>query len=67
MKLVTSAAVFAAEAHCGQVRKELNEPYIIHPLKVGHLAAQLGQSEEFVAACYLHDVPEDTNGSHGHD
>jgi (p)ppGpp synthase/HD superfamily hydrolase len=59
--LITAAAVFAAEAHSEQKRKELNEPYIIHPLRVGKMAASLGQSAEFIAACYLHDVVEDTN------
>lgn len=58
--LITTAAAFAAEAHAGQVRKELNEPYIVHPLRVGKMAATLGQSAEFIAACYLHDVLEDT-------
>lgn len=59
--LVTASAVFAAEAHMHQVRKELNEPYINHPLRVGMLAAKLGQSPEFIAAAHLHDVVEDTN------
>jgi len=58
--LITAAAVFAAEAHAGQVRKELNEPYIAHPLRVGMLGARLGQTPEFIAAAYLHDVVEDT-------
>jgi (p)ppGpp synthase/HD superfamily hydrolase len=60
-ELITASAVFAAEAHAGQVRKELNEPYIVHPLRVAKLAAQLGQSPEFIAAAHLHDVVEDTN------
>lgn len=60
IELITAAAVFAAEAHAGQVRKELNEPYIVHPLRVGKLAAQLEQTPEFIAAMYLHDVVEDT-------
>jgi (p)ppGpp synthase/HD superfamily hydrolase len=59
-QLITAAAVFAAEAHSGQMRKELNEPYIGHPLRVGMLGARLGQSPEFIAALYLHDVVEDT-------
>jgi (p)ppGpp synthase/HD superfamily hydrolase len=58
--LIVSAAVYAAEAHAGQVRKELNEPYIVHPLRIGKMAAQLGQTPEFIAAAYLHDVAEDT-------
>jgi (p)ppGpp synthase/HD superfamily hydrolase len=58
--LITKAAVFAAEAHHRDVRKELNEPYIVHPLRVGAMAAQLGQHPNFIAAAYLHDVVEDT-------
>lgn len=60
-ELITGAAVFAAEAHAGQKRKELNEPYIVHPLRVGKMAAHLGQNAEFIAAMYLHDVVEDTS------
>lgn len=60
IELVTGAAVFAAEAHVKQLRKELNEPYINHPLRVGKLATQLNQNAEFIAAMYLHDVVEDT-------
>lgn len=59
--VMTSAAVMAATAHAGQTRKELGQPYINHPLRVGHAAATLGMSAEFIAACYLHDVVEDTN------
>lgn len=58
--LITSSAVVAAEAHMFQVRKELNEPYIIHPLRVGKMAAEYGFDSEFIAACHLHDVLEDT-------
>lgn len=60
-RIITSTAVFAATAHANQVRKELNEPYIIHPLRVGKMAAALGMDAEFIGACHLHDVVEDTN------
>lgn len=58
--LIATAASFAAEAHKGQVRKELNEPYIVHPLRVGAMAGRLGLSATMVAAGFLHDVVEDT-------
>lgn len=61
LKLITSSATFAAQAHLFQVRKELNEPYIVHPLRVANMAAMIGMPAEFVAACNLHDVLEDTN------
>lgn len=60
LHLITSSAAFAAEAHLHQVRKELNEPYIVHPLRVANMAARLGEPPEFIAACHLHDVVEDT-------
>jgi (p)ppGpp synthase/HD superfamily hydrolase len=63
IELLTSAAVFAAQAHVNQRRKELNEPYINHPLRVGKLYAELVESAdvEAIAAGYMHDVPEDTD------
>lgn len=58
--VLMTAAAFAAEAHKGQVRKELNEPYIIHPLRVAKLATELNAPTYVVAALLLHDVVEDT-------
>lgn len=59
--LVSASAVFAAIAHGDQKRKELGEPYIFHPLRVGKMAAQLEMDAAFIAAAHLHDVPEDTS------
>jgi guanosine-3',5'-bis(diphosphate) 3'-pyrophosphohydrolase len=61
--LITSASVFAADAHVRQKRKELNEPYINHPLRVGSMYAALVDpfDAEAIAAGYLHDVVEDTD------
>jgi len=59
-RLITDSAVFAAQKHAGQMRKELNEPYINHPLRCGAIAAQLGYSSSVIAALHLHDVIEDT-------
>jgi hypothetical protein len=58
--LITASAAFAAEAHASQVRRELNEPYIIHPLRCGKMAADFECNAEFIAALHLHDVVEDT-------
>lgn len=54
------AATFAATAHVGQTRRGLPDPYINHPLRVAHHAAQAGLGEDAVIAALLHDVVEDT-------
>lgn len=60
LELVTRAAAYAGDAHSGQLRKEGNEPYINHPLRVAHQAVRAGLPPEAVAAALLHDVVEDT-------
>ena len=60
-ELILDAAAFAADKHAGQLRKELNEPYINHPIRCAKLAASFGYDARFVAALLLHDVVEDTS------
>lgn len=60
LSLVLAAATFAAEAHVGQRRKGLDEPYINHPLRVAAAVEACGLPPEAVAAALLHDVVEDT-------
>jgi (p)ppGpp synthase/HD superfamily hydrolase len=50
----------AVRAHQGQVRKEINLPYISHPCMVALTLARHGFSEAVVAAGLTHDVIEDT-------
>ena len=59
-EMITAAAALSAEAHKEQTRRELNEPYSIHPARVAAMAAKIGCSYEYICAAYLHDVPEDT-------
>lgn len=49
----------ARTAHEGQFRKT-GEPYIIHPVAVAHVIADLGMDEDSICAALLHDTIEDT-------
>ena len=57
--LLTRAYHAAAEAHEGQVRRS-GDPYIVHPLAVATILAELGLDEITLAAALLHDAVEDT-------
>ena len=50
----------AEEMHRGQLRKS-GEPYLIHPMAVAEILADLGMDEETIVAGLLHDVVEDTD------
>lgn len=57
---VRKAYDLAAEAHAVQRRKS-GEPYIIHPIGVASILAQLQMDDKTLAAAFLHDVVEDTD------
>lgn len=62
--LVDKAIIFATKCHKNVSRKEKNIPYIIHPLEVMAIVANLTTDEEILAAAVLHDVIEDTDTSY---
>ena len=57
--LIGRAFDTARELHDGQLRKS-GEPYLIHPIAVAKILAQLGMDEETIVGGLLHDVVEDT-------
>ncbi len=59
ISMIEKAYRIANEAHTGQVRKS-GEPYIIHPLYVAIILADLEMDKETICAGILHDVVEDT-------
>ena len=59
ISMIEKAYQVAKKAHDGQVRKS-GEPYIIHPLCVAIILADLELDKESIAAGLLHDVVEDT-------
>lgn len=59
ISLIEKAYRIAEKAHEGQVRKS-GEPYIIHPLCVSIILADLEMDKETIVAGLLHDVLEDT-------
>ena len=60
-QMIQKAAVFAAKAHEGMMRKGSRIPYIYHPMEVALIVAQMTDDPEVIAAAYLHDVLEDTS------
>ena len=50
----------AKSLHEGQKRKS-GDPYIVHPVEVAYIAAQLSLDTMAITACLLHDVVEDTS------
>src|SRR6476469_1279266 len=59
-ELLRRAYVFSAFEHKGQVRHS-GEPYLVHPLEVADLLADMKLDVVAIAAGLLHDIVEDTH------
>ena len=61
-KLIMKAYNYANELHKDQKRSS-GEPYIIHPINVAYILAEIGLDESTISAALLHDVVEDTEAT----
>ncbi len=59
LDLIKKAYVYSAKVHQGQIRKS-GEPYLIHPLEVAGILAELKLDEASIVTGLLHDTIEDT-------
>jgi guanosine-3',5'-bis(diphosphate) 3'-pyrophosphohydrolase len=59
LDLLRRAYIFSAREHRDQVRRS-GEPYLIHPLEVAYILADLRLDSASIVAGFLHDVVEDT-------
>ena len=62
MALIDKAVEYAREKHKDQIRKD-GSPYIIHPLSVAEIVAEMGLDMDAVLGALLHDCIEDTDAS----
>ena len=63
MGLIDKAVEYANAKHQYQKRKD-GSPYIIHPLAVAEVVAEMGLDMDAILGALLHDCIEDTDASH---
>jgi Guanosine polyphosphate pyrophosphohydrolases/synthetases len=59
IRQVRRAYLYSEQAHDGQKRRS-GDPYIIHPLQVAEILADMRMDHQSLMAAMLHDVIEDT-------
>ncbi len=60
VEIITKAYKMAEILHSGQKRQS-GEPYIVHPLAVASILAEMKADRDTICAALLHDTLEDTN------
>lgn len=60
--MIEKAMKFATRAHEGQFRKGTQRPYIVHPVEVSEIVAEMTDDEDVICAAVLHDTIEDYEG-----
>ena len=63
MQQINQAVDYAANKHSNQTRKD-GSPYVIHPLAVAEIVAEIGLDTDSIVAALLHDCLEDTDSTH---
>ena len=58
--IIKKAYLYAKDLHEGQFRQS-GEPYIVHPLNVAYILAEMHADRDTVCAGLLHDTLEDTH------
>jgi GTP pyrophosphokinase len=64
LDLIKKAYVYSAKVHQGQIRKS-GEPYLVHPLEVASILAEMRLDEASIVTGLLHDTIEDTLATKG--
>ena len=59
LDVIKKAYVYSAKVHQGQLRKS-GEPYLVHPLEVAGILAEMRLDEASIVTGLLHDTIEDT-------
>ena len=62
-KLILKTFDYVNEKHKNQ-KRDSGEPYIIHPINVAYILAEIGLDDSTICAALLHDVVEDTDATH---